>query len=338
MSVSLQKNLFSIYFITMMYSLGKFSIIITIIIVTMIIFNIIHLVTVEWTLKCSKILFSVSILLTLLIHSSFQAFPFNHGKYPNYKPNWLHSWSLRRLCPPQYVYELSTSLYGNAVSSNFEKDPLIKTSVAKVSDRSTNIPPRNRIYRNQNNNLIGEKIKDIFSNSSNSQREVSYRLQTFFSDHKNELNHIHAVSLLHHSARARFVLHNAIPLHFMATILSRPSTRPTRAGEVAQIIYGLRLMSIDDDPPSPTSSSSEGGVKILLKVANAKLLECQDNFSGKDIATSLYGLQKFTGCEPEVVELLRNLAKKLKSSNATLNGQEISNSLYGIVYLNLEIS
>ena len=300
----------------------------------MIVFNNNQLLNFEWTLKFNKVLLSLSVLLTLLIRSSFQAFPF---KCPNHRPNWLHSWSLKRFCPPQYVYEVSTSLYGNALSSNFEIDPLIKTAAAKKSDRSSYISPRNRVNRNQINNLIGEQIKDIFSNSSNSHREVSNRLQAFLSDHKNDLNQIHAVSLLHRSARARFAIHTAIPLQFLASILSRPSARPTRAGEVAQIIYGLRLMSIDDDPPTPTSSSSEGGVKIILKVANAKLLECQDDFSGKDIATSLYGLQKFTGSEPEVVDLLRNLAKKLKSSNATLNSQEISNSLYGIEFLKFKI-
>ena len=276
-------------------------------------------------------LLPVSVLLTLLIRSSFQALFSNHGKlyscFIRRRPNW---WSVKRFYPV-CASEQRSSLFVQILSTNNELDQL-NSLVTKKAEPSSN-KSQNRVYRYEKNTLISEKIKAIFSVGSNSHNEVSASLQDLISKHKNDLNHIHAISLLYRSARARFPLYTVIPLQFLAAILSRQHNRNIRAGEVAQIIYGLRLMSIETDSPTPPPPASEGGVQMILKVANEKLLECEDIFNGKDIASSLYGLQKFTGSEPEVLDLLRNLAEKFRSSNATLNGQEISNSLYGINHI-----
>lgn len=218
-----------------------------------------------------------------------------------------------------YIYRRNV-LFASSIL-NEEKSDKISIQELDINIIPQNVSfPTNSFRRSRGTGImINKKIMDVFDNTSNNQRDYYNAIQSLISTHNNDFNHVHIVTLLHRSARARFPIHSVVPLSFLVEKLNRPTNRPFRAAEVAQIIYGLRLMSIEDTPD----------VELLIQAAISRLMECKEGFSGKEIALSLYGLQKFSEESSDIRSLLHHLAEKLRSSNAKLNGQEISNSLYG---------
>lgn len=168
--------------------------------------------------------------------------------------------------------------------------------------------------------IINEKIISILTSSHNRAERIS-DLKVVIANHQNELNHVHAITMLHRSAKMKLPIELVVPLGFIVKVLQNSNPRIAKPSEIAQILYGLRLLSIEESPD----------VVDLLKLVNAKLALCSENFNGKEIASSLYGLQKLTSSHPEVATLLKNLLPKLKNSQSKMNGQEISNALFGIM-------
>jgi len=181
--------------------------------------------------------------------------------------------------------------------------------------------PSSGQYARGTGSMVNEKIINIFSKNHNG-TNVDYilDLNILLAEHRKDLNLVHVATLLHRSARIRFPIETCIPLNLLIEVIENNSTsRSPRANEIAQILYGLRLMSIEETV----------GVIDLIRAVKSKLRQCKEVFMSREIALSLYGLQRFSSSHYEVRSLLILLAKKFTESNATLNGQEISNSLFG---------
>lgn len=165
-----------------------------------------------------------------------------------------------------------------------------------------------------------KKIREIFS-TSKSAPEYSAEIRALVNEYGNDLNRVHAVTLLHQAARAGLDITRSVPLDSISVMLQRaPGSRRSkiRTPEIAQAFYGLKMMSL-----------STPGIRAFLQELNQLFIRCdRSHFGRQEIGNILFGLQKFS-VSPEIVEILRSSIKILQESTEELQGQEISNALYG---------
>lgn len=191
---------------------------------------------------------------------------------------------------------------------------------------------------------INDELCGFFSTKGLHGEQLKSKLRMFMLQHDNELDGVHAAILMHRCALNNIVVTDIVPINYLVQLCSK--TTRFNAFHLSQLLYGFKLLS-----------TTTPDVHRLLNVVTDHVEACTDAFEGSIVAKALYGLQRFstltaisitnsvTSSAPtrmaiapndvcdSVEALLLALTRKIDTSQGPLNGQEISNAVFGKQYL-----
>merc|ERR1711871_1782151 len=147
-----------------------------------------------------------------------------------------------------------------------------------------------------------------------------------FSENQRALGHDNISTLFFYLGENRVDIENA-SLNYLKNQIKNSNEYFT-AKSSSRIIYGLK-----DTPTTAIKKIKE--IEGILSAVNTKIEIADDRqFNAENISLSLYGLQNinFDKCNnPRIVDsLLQTLCNKIEESNANLDSNEITKSIYGL--------
>ena len=137
--------------------------------------------------------------------------------------------------------------------------------------------------------LVSSNIRNLFQKSTQPESILS-SLKKFVDDNADDLNHAHAVTILHKCSRAKIDVSAVVSLSFISSLMARESYPSVfTAREVSDAVFGIRSIS----PKSP-------GFDALIDTLIDRINGCSDKFNGAEIAHAFFGLQNLYSDQAKV--------------------------------------
>jgi len=142
-----------------------------------------------------------------------------------------------------------------------------------------------------------------------------------YNDRKEQMNHVHVITLLQRCAKSRVDITKVISLLEIEKLLVREykNMRPLNAIEVGSLMYSLRLFH----------DKSEN-IDMFLSTVTQLIYGSQEHLKSIDVGNTFLGFQRFSTKRSEVTGLLSVILPKIYQSEFVMDIQDISNAFFGM--------